>query len=73
MPAEPNQKGGAPDPYPLPNPPLPTQDMTGIGKPPTPIDTSDNIGVREGCAGESLPQPWYNLKFQIERKAGETT
>jgi hypothetical protein len=42
-----NQKGGPPDPYPLPNPPLPAQDMTGIGKPPEPEDTSGDVGAIE--------------------------
>ncbi len=47
MPAELNQKGGPPEPYPPPNPQLPTPNMTGIGKPPPPEDTSHNRGVRE--------------------------
>ena len=42
-----NQKGGPPENYPLPNQPLPAQNMEGIGKPPPDKDTSENIGVRE--------------------------
>jgi hypothetical protein len=52
LPAEPNQKGGPPDPYPLPNPQLLTPSMEGIGKPPEPTDTSNNVGVREKDARE---------------------
>ena len=42
MPIDPNanQKGGPPDPYPSPNSPVPAQNMSGIGKPPEPIDTT---------------------------------
>jgi hypothetical protein len=47
MPAEPNQKGGTPEPYPLPQRPTLTPDMTGIGTGAPPEDTSNNIGVRE--------------------------
>jgi len=46
-----NQKGGPPDPYPLPNPQVPTRDMTGIGKVPitgtSNPPTTDNSGVSE--------------------------
>jgi hypothetical protein len=42
-----NHKGGPPTPYPLPNSPLPAQNMTGVGKVPPPEDTSGSKGVQE--------------------------
>jgi len=47
-----NIKGGVPQPYPLPQTPPPTRDMTSIGKVPItpgqpPIDTS------------KIPWPWH--------------
>ena len=50
IPAEPNQKGGVPSPYPSPNQPPPAQDMGGIGKGPWPSDTTKGASEKDARA-----------------------
>jgi hypothetical protein len=54
MPIDPNanHKGGPPDPYSLPRPQVPAQDMTGIGKVPiTPGTPQPDV--------TKIPPPWH--------------